>query len=540
MIEKDVRLNNPNVIAPGMFKLNLEPLAPRVLNNRDAHIDYIKHSREHADTLHEKVKNARALRPLDSNLDSACSSSKSKVVEYTISNNSKPNQSWGSNVLDVPSTSLVDFSFKDKVLVMASKVITFELRLYHYTGQTRTSSWAAQIKALEGSFMFCLCSRRHNKTPYELLRDKKLNLSYLHVLGALCYLTNDCEDLGKLKPIADIGIFVDYDPAKKAYRIYNKRACLIIETIHVNFDELTVMAFKQYSSEPGPQLLTPGITSSGLMQNPPSPTPYVPPTKKDLDIFFQPMFDEYFNPPPSVASHVPEPADSTRTPSSTSIDQDAPSLSTCQTPQETQSLVIPFGVEEQFHDIEVAHLDNDPFFAVPIQELNSKESSSRDVIPTNVHSVNKPPEHLKKWTKDHLSDNFIGNPSRPVKLDKQGRCFENKAKVVARGYRQEEGIDFEESFAAVARLEAIRIFIAYTAYKNMTVYQMDVKIAFLKGDNTVLHDNIVLHDNNVLHDNTVLCDNNVSPVDINPINSSADEEGGTTLVVFENGLCAFR
>ncbi|GKB74082.1 retrovirus-related pol polyprotein from transposon TNT 1-94 [Tanacetum coccineum] len=131
-----------------------------------------------------------------------------------------------------------------------------------------------------------LISRRHNKTPYELLRDKKLDLSYLHVFGSLCYLTNDCEDLGKLKPIADIGIFVDYDPAKKAYRIYNKRTRLIIKTIHVDFDELTVMAFKQFSSEPGPQLLTPETISSGLMQNPPSPTPYVPPTKKDWDIFF--------------------------------------------------------------------------------------------------------------------------------------------------------------------------------------------------------------------------------------------------------------
>ncbi|GKA53103.1 hypothetical protein Tco_0746418 [Tanacetum coccineum] len=72
VVEKDARLNNPNVIAPGMFKLDLTPLAPKLLNNRDAHIDYIKHSREHADMLHEIVEHARALRPLDSDLDSAC------------------------------------------------------------------------------------------------------------------------------------------------------------------------------------------------------------------------------------------------------------------------------------------------------------------------------------------------------------------------------------------------------------------------------------------------------------------------------------
>nr|GEX43706.1 integrase, catalytic region, zinc finger, CCHC-type, peptidase aspartic, catalytic [Tanacetum cinerariifolium] len=77
MVEKVATPNNANVITLGMFKLDLEPLAPRVLNNKDAHIDYIKHSRKHANTLWEIVKNARALRPLDSNLDSARKSKKS-------------------------------------------------------------------------------------------------------------------------------------------------------------------------------------------------------------------------------------------------------------------------------------------------------------------------------------------------------------------------------------------------------------------------------------------------------------------------------
>ncbi|GJV82514.1 hypothetical protein Tco_1522412 [Tanacetum coccineum] len=113
------------------------------------------------------------------------------------------------------------------------------------------------------------------------------------------------------------------------------------------------------------------------------------------------MFDEYFNSPPSAMSPVhvaaaPRPIDPTGSPSSTSIDQDATSPSNSQTPQESQSLVISPGVEEEFHDIEVAHLDNDPFFGVPIPKPNSKESSSRDVIPANMHSINQPPEHLKK------------------------------------------------------------------------------------------------------------------------------------------------
>ncbi|GKC90722.1 retrovirus-related pol polyprotein from transposon TNT 1-94 [Tanacetum coccineum] len=69
-----------------------------------------------------------------------------------------------------------------------------------------------------------------------------------------------------------------------------------------------------------------------------------------------------------------------------------------------------------------------------------------------------------------------------VKLDEYGDVLKNKARLVAKGYRQEEGIDFEESFALVARIEAIRIFIANSTSKNMTIYQMDVKIAFLNGE----------------------------------------------------------
>ncbi|GKE83732.1 retrovirus-related pol polyprotein from transposon TNT 1-94 [Tanacetum coccineum] len=87
-----------------------------------------------------------------------------------------------------------------------------------------------------------LIRKCHNKTLYELLHDQKPDLSYLHVFGALCYLTNDAEDLGKLSPKANTGIFVGYALAKKAFRIYNKRTRMIIETIHVDFNELTVMA----------------------------------------------------------------------------------------------------------------------------------------------------------------------------------------------------------------------------------------------------------------------------------------------------------
>nr|GEY50904.1 retrovirus-related Pol polyprotein from transposon TNT 1-94 [Tanacetum cinerariifolium] len=89
---------------------------------------------------------------------------------------------------------------------------------------------------------------RHGKTPYELLHNKLHGLSFLHVFCAICYPTNDNENLGKLQPKADIGIFIGYALTKKAFWIYNRHTRRIVETIHVDFDELTAMASKQSSS----------------------------------------------------------------------------------------------------------------------------------------------------------------------------------------------------------------------------------------------------------------------------------------------------
>ncbi|GJW41956.1 retrovirus-related pol polyprotein from transposon TNT 1-94 [Tanacetum coccineum] len=157
------------------------------------------------------------------------------------------------------------------------------------------------------------------------MRDKKPNLSFFHVFGALCYPTNDNDNLGKLDAKADIGIFVGYVPAKKAFIIYNKRTQKIIETIHVTFDELTAMASEQFS------------LGSGLQY--------------DWDHLFQPMFDEYFN-PSSIAVTPVQDAVAPRavvladSPVSTSIDQDAPSTSIPSTQEQEQSPNISQGFEE--------------------------------------------------------------------------------------------------------------------------------------------------------------------------------------------------
>nr|GEW02418.1 retrovirus-related Pol polyprotein from transposon TNT 1-94 [Tanacetum cinerariifolium] len=110
---------------------------------------------------------------------------------------------------------------------------------------------------------------RHNKTPYELVHNKKHDLSFFRVFGALCYPTNDSKDLRKLQPTPDIGIFVGYAPIRKGYRIYNKRTRRLKKTIHVQFDELTeLMALVHLSTGFVPIFLTPGqITKSTPMED---------------------------------------------------------------------------------------------------------------------------------------------------------------------------------------------------------------------------------------------------------------------------------
>nr|GFB51301.1 retrovirus-related Pol polyprotein from transposon TNT 1-94 [Tanacetum cinerariifolium] len=147
---------------------------------------------------------------------------------------------------------------------------------------------------------------RHGKTPYELLHSKLPDLSFFHVFGALCYPTNDSENLGKLQPKADIGILIGYALTKKAFRIYNRRTRRIIETIHFDFDELTAMASEHSSSGPALNDMTPGTISLGHECTSSSSTSYVPPSRNDWDLLFQPMFDDLLNPPLSVVNQAAE------------------------------------------------------------------------------------------------------------------------------------------------------------------------------------------------------------------------------------------
>ncbi|GKE23976.1 retrovirus-related pol polyprotein from transposon TNT 1-94 [Tanacetum coccineum] len=232
---------------------------------------------------------------------------------------------------------------------------------------------------------------RHSKTPYEFLHEKLPDLSFFYVFGALCYLTNDSENLGKLQPKADIA-----------------------------------MASEHSSLEPVLHEMTPATISSGLVSNLPSSTLFLSPLRNDWDLLFQLLFDELLNPLSSVDHPTPkvispiieavalEPTASTGSPSSTTVGQDAPSASNSQTLPKTQSLVISNDVEEENHDLAVAHMNNDPFFGIPIPKNDSKASSSSNVIPTIVHTTTPNSKYVTKWTNDHPLDNIIGELIRPV------------------------------------------------------------------------------------------------------------------------------
>nr|GEV88594.1 hypothetical protein [Tanacetum cinerariifolium] len=195
------------------------------------------------------------------------------------------------------------------------------------------------------------------KTPYELLHNKLLDLSFLHVFGALCYPTNDSENLRKLQPKADIRIFIGYAPTKKAFRI----------TTDPLFNELL------------------------------TPPPTVDPPAPEVIALIAEVI------PPLQAK-------STDLPFSITVDQDAPSPSKSQTTPETQYSVIPQDVEEDIHDIEVSHMGNDPLFGVPILEVTSDQSTSTVSTHTIVQPDHQIPQHNSKWTKDHPLDNIIVEP----------------------------------------------------------------------------------------------------------------------------------
>nr|GFB92824.1 hypothetical protein [Tanacetum cinerariifolium] len=299
---------------------------------------------------------------------------------------------------------------------------------------------------------------------------------------------------------------------------FNKRTRKIHESVNVNFDEISKMASKQFGLEPGLSKLN----ETGKSSNP-SVLKVDEASKKDLENLFPDLYDEYFDSSKIMKSSTTNVETSINEEvfhevsesfqgeySSSSLNDDVQ-----QSPEEvilpqtnTQSIhinMVPNGDEASTsHNVFNERLE-DAYF----------DASSSFHDPSNVQTFYQPYPHEKKWTKDHLLYKIIGDPKSSVltrrqlansclfsclissiepanvvealrdadwnKKDESSLVIRNKARLVAVGYSQQEGIDYDETFAPVSRIKAIRLFVAYATHKDFTVFQMDVKTTFLNG-----------------------------------------------------------
>nr|GEW77647.1 hypothetical protein [Tanacetum cinerariifolium] len=330
---------------------------------------------------------------------------------------------------------------------------------------------------------------RHEKTPYHIINDRKPSVKFFHIFGSLCYIVRDGENLDKIKEKCDACIFVGYSTQSRAYRVFNKRTRVIVETIHVNFDELPHMASDH---------VTETVTTSN-----------------ELDLLFSPMFDKLLNGYTQVVSKssVVTTADAPnqcQQQNTTPLNTQTTPEPTCQVPTQAPTVTSTENINQAETIEENAHVENDELihiFSTPVQDR--RETSFRHVDSSNMHTFYQrhPSEHI--WTKNHPLEQVIGNPSQSIrtrrqlksdgemcmfalieelhqfnrldvwelvdiplcknvinmkwlwknKRDEENIIIRNKSRLVAKGYAKKKGVDFEESFAPVAQLEAGEVYV---------------------------------------------------------------------------------
>nr|GEW11540.1 retrovirus-related Pol polyprotein from transposon TNT 1-94 [Tanacetum cinerariifolium] len=322
-------------------------------------------------------------------------------------------------------------------------------------------------------------------------------------------LLNDREDIGKLGAKGDTGFFIRYSANSVAYRVYNRRTKKIMETMKVTFNELSAMAFERNSSRPGLQSMTSGQISSELeLTYAPSTITPQRPSERDLDILFEPLHNEYLGGRPTVAPRAipaapvlqnlqapnasmsfqdsaPAPTNSSNTPvSSHNVD------ATSQQHAQQQRNLTPSPTASAADNVPNAVFEGGLFvnpFATPSTE--SVVSSTQYMDPDY------------QWTKDHPLEQVIGEPSRPILTRNQLKTDGDMCIYALTVSIMEPKLDIWELAPSPdgikpltlkwlfnnkhdeenTVIQANRIFLAYAAHKGFTVYQMDVKTAFLHG-----------------------------------------------------------
>nr|GEW37167.1 hypothetical protein [Tanacetum cinerariifolium] len=249
--------------------------------------------------------------------------------------------------------------------------------------------WAEAIATACFTQNSSLVIPRHEKTPYHIINDWKPSVKFFHIFGSLCYIGRDGENLDKMKEKGDACIFVGYSTQARAYRVFNKRTRVIMETIHVNFDELPQMASDHVSYNPGPKCQSTTLEHDSLSPGPQcqdnvTHAAETVTTSNELDLLFSLMFAELLNGSSQVVSK-----------SSAVTTADAPNQQNAQV------------ADDEFINI----------FCTPVQ--NRGETSSRHVDSSNMHTFYQHHPSKHRWTKDHSLEQVIGNPSQSVRTRRQ-------------------------------------------------------------------------------------------------------------------------
>ncbi|GJV35233.1 retrovirus-related pol polyprotein from transposon TNT 1-94 [Tanacetum coccineum] len=247
----------------------------------------------------------------------------------------------------------------------------------------------------------------HEKTAYHIINDRKPSIKHLHIFGCTCYLTRDGENLDKMKEKGDPCILVGYSTQSKGYRVYNKRTRLIVESIHLRFDEIKEMSETSVANDTSG--LVPQRQKASDYDNP-DPAPELQnvspsanttvPSQQELDLLFGPLYDEFFNDGTSRVNKSSSPTDN-------SIQKDTPPSMNIQPPSEPSTPTNVHAEENNDHQAEFTN----PFCTLVYKNA---ESSSRNIGNSNVHTFNQPQDSEYRWTKDHPLTQVCGNPSKPV------------------------------------------------------------------------------------------------------------------------------
>nr|GEX89110.1 retrovirus-related Pol polyprotein from transposon TNT 1-94 [Tanacetum cinerariifolium] len=299
----------------------------------------------------------------------------------------------------------------------------------------------------------------------------------------------DGENLDKMKEKGNACIFVGYSTQSRAYRVFNKRTRVIVETIHVNFDELPHMASDHVSFDPVPQCQSTTLEYDSLSPGPQFVSKSFAETTADAPNQCQ---QQHTTPLNTITTPEPTCHDPTQEPTVTSTENINQAETISKNAQvEDDEFINIFCIPVQDRgETSSRHLELDDemyMFALTVSRTelkNIKEAMANSAWIESMQEELHQFDHLDVWklVDRPLCKNVINMKWLwKNKHDEENTVIRNKFRLVAKGYAQKEGVDFEESFAPVSRLEAVQLFIAYAAHKSFTVYQMDVKTTFLYG-----------------------------------------------------------